>query len=213
MSVIKRYLRGPIGSAFIATGLIVMLSGAAYASGRSGHLSMGRVAPNRRATDRRQLGTRSRVTSTLPTYARAYGYVVGREIPKALDTVRCAHSKKGLANCKRGSERPSDYNVVVRSPVPGSEKGIYCLQAGHGVSPAANTVVIVSAAGSISSTPASQNGSTYFGLKGMPYAAWIPGGLSCASSQFEIQTDELTSSASGILAGPSEFVSFSFVIP
>jgi hypothetical protein len=181
-------------SLFFAVGLVMMLNSASVANGSAGSV------PHSAQTTR--------------SYARAYGYVVGRAIPRALPAiVRCTQRKGKRPLCRHVSQQSPNYNIVEGSPIPDSPQGVYCLRTERGVLPGINAVVIVSVTGAVFSTPAVQNGSTYLGLRGAPYAMWIPGGSNCSNGQFEIQTGETTTGPTGLVVTPSAFVSFSFVIP
>ncbi len=186
--------RGGHLSLFLAVGLVMVLNSASVASGSTGSVPRSAQTPR--------------------SYARAYGYVVGRAIPRVLPAiVQCTQRRGKRPLCKHVYPQSPNYNIVEGSPIPDSPQGIYCFRTKRGVSPGVNAVVLVSVVGPILSTPATQNGSTYLGLRGVPYSMWIPGGSNCPNGQFEIQTGETATGPTGLVVTPSGYVSFSFVIP
>jgi len=191
--------RGRLAQTYIvivlAAGLTAMLGGVSYANpGKGGH----------------------RTSIKKPeSYARAFGYVVGRAFPKVGPAMKVCLPPQGKSapRCHVISEVSPDFNVVETSPIAGSPEGTYCFRPAKGISLGVNAVAIVSVARPLFSTPTPTGGSTFRGLKGIPYATWIPQGANCSSGQLEIQTSELTTSATGLTVTPSGYVSFSFVIP
>jgi hypothetical protein len=189
--------RGRLAQAYttivLAAGLTAMLGGVSYANqGKDSH----------------------RTSIKKPeSYARAFGYVVGRAIPKALPLTRVCSSPKGggKPRCHSTFEVSPDFNVVETSPIAGSPEGTYCFRAAKGISLGVNAVALVSVAEPLFSTPTTTNGSTFRGLKGIPYATWVTPGVDCSSGEIEIQTWE--TATTGLVATPSAYVSFSFVIP
>jgi hypothetical protein len=179
----------------LAAGLTAILGGVSYANpGKDGH----------RTSIKRPV-----------SYARAFGYVLGRAIPKALLLTRVCSSPKGggKQRCHSTFEISPDFNVVESPPMAGSQEGTYCFRTTREILLRVNAVVLVSVAEPLFSTPAPTSRNTFRGLKGIPYATWIPQGVNCSSGQLEIQTSELATSATGLTVTPSGYVSFSFVIP
>jgi hypothetical protein len=122
--------------------------------------------------------------------ARAYGLVSGRAIP--------------VANV---GTSPYLHNVVIQGGVAGSSPGTYCLALTNGLSSAAAIVIVGPAE---LPTDASPPPGTEIVV---PYAAWLSGAPDCASAQLEIRTFVYTITAGSLALSPSDYVSFSFIIP
>jgi hypothetical protein len=141
-----------------------------------------------------------------PSYAKAYGYVSGDALPKALPAEVCVsrHTPKVAHRV------PAYYNAVERSPIAGSAPGTYCFLAAHGLIPGTKEgVVLVSVVGGVA--PGSP--SALQGITAELFAAWIPEASNCRPGEFEIQTWEVTGGSTGLTKTPSGYINFSFVIP
>jgi hypothetical protein len=122
--------------------------------------------------------------------ARAYGLVGGRGIPVALSgTSAYLH------------------NVVVQAGIAGSPPGVYCLSLINGISLSGAIVIVGPAEPPASASP----------LPGtevvIPYVTWLSGAPDCASGQLEVRTFTYTTTGGSLNLSPSEYVSFSFVVP
>lgn len=146
------------------------------------------------------------------TTIEAFGSVIGRRVlvPLVL-VVRCPPGTKVPdPQCRPVPTGSFEQNAVEMPPAAGSPEGTYCFRA-KGIAPGRKAVVLVSVTEVPPPTPPPA-GSTFIGLKGAPYAAWVPGAANCASGQFEIRTAETVASSAGLTATPSGYVSFSFLI-
>jgi hypothetical protein len=184
------------GVGIVVVGVVVLLSGTATASVARTHVS------KRRAV----------AAKPKPATAEAFGSVIGRAVAvPASAFVTCPPGTKTPgASCKEIPTGSYEQNAVEASPTAGSPEGTYCFRA-RGIAPGRKAVVLVSVTELPLSTPP-PDASTYIGLKGTPYAAWVPGATNCASGQFEIRTAETVASSVGLTVTPSGYVSFSFLI-
>jgi len=124
--------------------------------------------------------------------AKAYGGVIGR----------------GIAIADSVSPEPVYlFNVSVWSGNPGSPAGTYCLTLQNGVTAFA-AVVVVSPLGLPwpEPTPPSTE-------PGLPWITWVQGAPACPSGRLEVRTFTYTVNAGTPTLNPSDFVSFSFVVP
>jgi hypothetical protein len=124
---------------------------------------------------------------------RADGFVAGRAIPVA-----------GV-----GTSGPSPYlhNVSVQAGVSGSPVGTYCLLLSTGSAPFGTTVTVGQAELPMGSDPVIP------GEVVLPYVTWMSGAPNCEGGQLEVRTFVYTVAAGSLTLSPSEYVSFSFVVP
>lgn len=181
----------------IVVGAVLLLAVPATASTTRPHVSKHRAA-----------AAKSRHSTT----TEAFGSVIGRAVPvPAVAIVGCPPGTKVPGpQCRPVPTGSFEQNAVEMPPAAGSPEGTYCFRA-KGIAPGRKAVVLVSVTEVLPSTPPPA-GSTFIGLKGAPYAAWVPGAANCASGQFEIRTAETAASSAGFTATPSGHVSFSFLI-
>jgi hypothetical protein len=132
-----------------------------------------------------------------PSYAKAYGEVIGNAIPVALSLIECINAQ--------GKVEPLShlYHVTKGSPRPGSPLGTYCFQPTR-PEDLEGAVVVVSVTG----PPWPSKGPV-----ASRYATWMPEAMDCSQGELEIQTGEITLGSSGLIQTPSGYVDFSFVVP
>jgi hypothetical protein len=122
--------------------------------------------------------------------ARADGLVIGRAIPVA----------------ESGTLTSYLHNVAVQAGVSGSPDGTYCLVPSPGIS-ADGTVTVGPA--ELPSTVVPVGSSEVL----LPYVTWLSGAPNCEDGQLEVRTFVYTVVAGSLTLSPSDYVSFSFVIP
>ena len=121
---------------------------------------------------------------------RAYGLVIGRAIPVAT-----------------AGASPYLHNVTIQTGVSGSPQGVYCLAPAPGISSAGAVVTVGPAELPSSASP--PPGTEIV----LPYVSWPSGAPDCVNGQLEVRTFSYTIVAGSLTLSPSDYVSFSFVIP
>lgn len=179
----------------VVVGVVLSLAVPAMASGTRPHVSKHRAA----------------AVKPSPS-TEAFGWVRGRAVLVAeSEHVRCPPGTTVPGpKCTPVPTGSFEQNAVETPPIAGSPEGTYCFRA-KGIAPSRKAVVLVSVTDVPLSTPPPGT-STYIGLKGTPYAAWVPRAANCASGQFEIRTAETVGISAGLTVLPSGYVSFSFLI-
>jgi hypothetical protein len=122
--------------------------------------------------------------------ARAYGLVIGRAIPVAT-----------------AGASPYLHNVTIQTGVSGSPQGTYCLAPAPGISSAG--VVVTVGPAELPSSASPPPGTEIV----LPYVSWLSGAPDCNNGQLEVRTFSYTIVAGNLTLSPSDYVSFSFVIP
>lgn len=124
---------------------------------------------------------------------RADGLVSGRAIP--------------LAGAGTSGPPPYLHNVSVQAGVNGSPVGTYCLLLASGSAPFGTTVTVGQAELPLGSDPVVP------GEVVLPYVTWMSGAPNCEGGQLEVRTFVYTVAAGTLTLSPSDYVSFSFVVP
>jgi hypothetical protein len=142
-----------------------------------------------------------------PSYAKAYGYIVGSAVP-------IAETRRVCLNSKGKTEAVSTlFGVTIGSPKTNSIQGTYCFIPKDS-SEFEGAVVVTSVVGP--GYPNSPSPAKRAGAQGVRYATWIPGAPDCVpqkAGEFEIQTSESLAGVSGLSQVPSAYVDFSFIVP
>ena len=187
--------------ATIGSGLLAAVGSANPAHGKT--VKAGHKKHVRKRSARKTAGPRGKPGATGPQgpqgptgasgangSARAYGLVIGRAIPVAT---------AGIS--------PYLHNVSVQTGVSGSPQGTYCLALAPGISSAGAVVTVGPAEPPSSASP--PPGTEIV----LPYVSWLSGAPDCPNGQLEVRTFSYNIVAGNLTLSPSNYVSFSFVIP